>query len=172
VAWQPSRITIARLVQAERCRCQIHFITFTFYCFPLRKEVEYATEQYSREETMLRLFISAALLTLLIGTPNIAQAQGPWGGYGYPPPGYGYGYRENPCPDGFTVQDGVCQPYRGPRGGYGYRENPCPNGFTVQGGVCQPYRGPRGGYGYGYRENPCRSGFTVQDGVCKPYRGY
>jgi hypothetical protein len=45
---------------------------------------------------------------------------GYYGGYyGYPPPppayGYGYGYHRswNGCPRGFTVQDGVCKPYRG-----------------------------------------------------------
>jgi len=97
---------------------------------------------------VLRFIISAALLTVLIGTPSIVQAQYGPPGYGYPPPGYGYGYgyRANPCPDGFTVQDGVCKPYRGPTGyGYGYRPsgraNPCPSGFTVQDGVCKPYRG-------------------------------
>jgi hypothetical protein len=42
---------------------------------------------------------------------------GYYGGYGYgpPPPPYGY-YRPqrwNGCPRGFTVQDGVCKPYRG-----------------------------------------------------------
>lgn len=39
-------------------------------------------------------------------------------GYGYgppPPPPYGYygGRDYRPCPRGFTVQDGVCKPYRG-----------------------------------------------------------
>jgi hypothetical protein len=40
---------------------------------------------------------------------------GYYGGYGPPPPPYGY-YRPrswNGCPRGFTVQDGVCKPYRG-----------------------------------------------------------
>jgi hypothetical protein len=37
----------------------------------------------------------------------------------YPPPPYGYGYggrTYNGCPPGYTVQGGVCQPYRGPAG--------------------------------------------------------
>jgi hypothetical protein len=55
--------------------------------------------------------------------------------YGYPPPTW------NGCPPGYTIQGGVCQPYRGPVGG-GYRTwNGCPRGFTVQDGVCKPYRG-------------------------------
>lgn len=55
-----------------------------------------------------------------------------WNGYrcapmGYAAPGPGYGYyggsrancynyygRRICCPQGFTVQDGVCKPYRGP----------------------------------------------------------
>lgn len=68
----------------------------------------------------------------------------------YPPPGYGYA----PPP-----------PYAS--GPY----NPCPPSYTVQSGICQPYRGPRGRWGAG-PNNPCPTGYTVQDGVCKPYRGY
>ena len=57
-----------------------------------------------------------------------------------------------------------------------YRDGPCPPGYTVQDGVCKPYRGPYGpgygaGYGYRYRDSPCPPRYTVQDGVCKPYRG-
>ena len=46
-------------------------------------------------------------------------------------------------------------------------------GWTVQDGVCKPYRGPVT-YDGGYRRYrlPCgRPGWTVQDGVCKPYTG-
>ncbi|MEA2978828.1 MAG: hypothetical protein QOF09_651 [Alphaproteobacteria bacterium] len=50
--------------------------------------------------------------------------------------------------------------------------DPCPEGYTVQGGVCQPYRGPYGpSYGRRDRGSPCPPRYTVQDGVCKPYRG-
>ena len=43
---------------------------------------------------------------------------GPGYGYGYGPgPGYGGGYhvgrRWNGCPPNWTIQDGVCEPYRG-----------------------------------------------------------
>ena len=58
-------------------------------------------------------------------------------GYYPPPPDYGY----RPCPRGFTVQDGVCKPYRGPVGGDWRTWNGCPPGFTVQGGECRAYRG-------------------------------
>ena len=34
-------------------------------------------------------------------------------GYGYYGRGYGGYYGGSPCPWGFTVQDGVCKPYRG-----------------------------------------------------------
>ena len=61
------------------------------------------------------------------------------------------------CPDGYSFQDGICKPYRGPYGGYGYRDD--------------DYR-YRDGYRYHHRRGkPCPEGFTVQDGVCKPYRG-
>jgi hypothetical protein len=64
--------------------------------------------------------------------------------------------------------------WRGRRHARGLNEVGCPYGYTVQDGVCKPYRGPYapnyyGGSGY----LPCgRPGWTVQDGVCKPYRGY
>jgi hypothetical protein len=88
---------------------------------------------------MNKLLIAVAAVTL-IGAASPARAQqiyldfGPSRGYG-PPPGYydrGYGpppgayrrYRDegyrpgrfrtwNGCPQGFTVQDGRCKPYRG-----------------------------------------------------------
>jgi hypothetical protein len=119
-------------------------------CFPLQKKVEYASKQHRREETVLRFIVSVAMLTLCIGTPNIAQAAAG-------------------CPNGYTPQDGVCKPYRGPYGppGYGY-------GY------------PPPGYGYRYPAPPpryfppdprygargCPSGYTIQGGWCKPYRGY
>jgi hypothetical protein len=55
-----------------------------------------------------------------------------------------YGYRNKPCPEGYTVQGGVCKPYLGPhdRPTYGYREKPCPDGYTLQSGYCKPYAGP------------------------------
>lgn len=57
------------------------------------------------------------------------------------------------CQPGYTVQDGVCKPYRPPP--------TCQPGYTVQGGKCKPYRAPP----------TCQPGYTVQDGVCKPYTG-
>lgn len=61
---------------------------------------------------------------------------------------------------------------------------PCGPGYTLQGGVCKPYRGPNvryyDNYGPGryygpeyrrYHRKPCPEGYTVQDGVCKPYVG-
>lgn len=64
--------------------------------------------------------------------------------------------------------------WRGPRHRRGLNEFGCPYGYTIQGGVCKPYRGPTVyDYGYGPRYLPCgRPGWTVQDGVCKPYRGF
>jgi hypothetical protein len=78
----------------------------------------------------------------LLGTTGIASAQwyGGYGGgyYGGPDPyyreryreryydyddryyrrrhyrrGYGYGYGYNPCGPGWSLQDGICKPYRG-----------------------------------------------------------
>lgn len=40
-----------------------------------------------------------------------------------PPPPYGYGYGYRPYPSRYPTWNG------------------CPRGFTVQGGVCKPYRG-------------------------------
>jgi hypothetical protein len=37
------------------------------------------------------------------------------------------------CPPNYTVQDGVCKPYRAPP--------TCQKGYTVQDGVCKPYTG-------------------------------
>ena len=82
---------------------------------------------------MFRLITSAALLTMLVGSGNVAQAGGG-------------------CPEGYTPQDGICKPYYGPSygPGYGYRDDdyryryhhrrgkPCPEGFTVQDGVVSP----------------------------------
>lgn len=51
-------------------------------------------------------------------------------GYG-PPPGYGYRYRNAPA---YVDRHGQQTYYPGPRG-------QCPRGYTVQDGVCKPYRG-------------------------------
>jgi hypothetical protein len=112
---------------------------------------------------MNRLAMAVVTLIGLAATTNLAvardgcgrglywdgQACRPMGGPGYRG-GY-YGGYESPtahvCNPGWSLQDGVCKPYRGPVG-YG------------------------GGYyrGYGYN-NSCRPGWSLQDGVCKPYRG-
>jgi hypothetical protein len=77
--------------------------------------------------------VAAAVMALLIISADVAMAGGG-------------------CPPGYTPQDGICQPYRGPyvRRDYGYRDDyrvyrrgkPCPEGYTVQHGRCEPYRGP------------------------------
>ena len=79
----------------------------------------------------------AGLLVLLLGTADFANAAAG-------------------CPSGYTPQDGVCKPYRGPNVPYGYDygyrnygyEKPCPEGYTLQGGRCKPYRGPNVPYYY------------------------
>jgi hypothetical protein len=92
----------------------------------------------------------AALSAASFAAADTVQAQ-----YNYPPPPPGYygrppppgyygpppGYDDRPCPPGFTVQDGVCKPYRGPTGGGRPSWNGCPRGYTVQNGECRPYRG-------------------------------
>jgi hypothetical protein len=93
---------------------------------------------------MFRSIAGAISLILIIGTPNFVQAGGG-------------------CPGGYTPQDGVCKPYRGPYVapgygyGYGYRYAPPPQYFQPD-------------WRYGARG--CPSGYTVQDGLCRPYRGY
>jgi hypothetical protein len=47
----------------------------------------------------------------------------------------------NGCPPNWTIQGGVCRPYRGPLGGGWRTWNGCPPHYTIQGGVCKPYRG-------------------------------
>ena len=84
-------------------------------------------------------FIGAAA----VGTTPTVQAQGYYG-YGYYPHPYyhQYSYRHYPRYYGYY------------RGGGGW---PCPRGWTVQGGVCNPYQyGPWDIYGgthqdWGYR---------------------
>jgi hypothetical protein len=90
------------------------------------------------------LLLASFVGATAVGTPIAANAQ-----YYYPPPPYGYGYGPgvrtwNGCPPGYTVQGGVCQPYRGPVGGGWRTWNGCPPGYTVQGGNCAPYQGPVG----------------------------
>jgi hypothetical protein len=68
------------------------------------------------------------------------------------------------CPDGYSLQDGYCKPYRGPYGGYGYRDD---YRYDYRYGDRDDHR-----YRHHYRRGkPCPEGFTVQDGVWKPYRG-
>ena len=73
-----------------------------------------------------------------IGTPAAVQAQGVYFGYGYHPQPYYHGYyhhRQYPR-------------YYGYYGGGGHTWNGCPPDWTVQGGVCKPYRhGPWDIYG-------------------------
>jgi hypothetical protein len=90
-----------------------------------------------------RALLLACCVGAALGGAMPANAQ-----YYYPPPPYGYGYGYGPgwrtwngCPPGYTVQGGVCQPYRGPVGGGWRTWNGCPRGYTIQGGICQPYRG-------------------------------
>jgi hypothetical protein len=95
--------------------------------------------------TVIRLSLeigSAAAIAFSIVAPVHAQ-------YYYRPPPYASG-PNNPCPMGYTVQGGICQPYQGPRGRWGSGpNNPCPMGYTLQGGECRPYQGPVGpGWGY------------------------
>jgi hypothetical protein len=108
---------------------------------------------------MNRLAMAVTLLALAV-TTNLAVARDGcgrglyWNGYRCAPmggPGYGGGY-ESPtahiCRPGWSFQDGVCKPYRGPvgygggyYGGYGYN-NSCAPGWSLQDGRCKPYRGP------------------------------
>jgi hypothetical protein len=100
----------------------------------------------------MRTVSGIVLAGVLSGVATIGSVATVNAQYYYPPPSYGY---PPPSPYGSG-------PY-----------NPCPMGYTVQGGVCQPYRGPVGGRWRGSGPyNPCPMGYTVQDGVCKPYRGY
>ncbi len=72
---------------------------------------------------MKKLTLALLALVSLVGTTGIASAQYNYGGgYYYDHPRYyhhrdydhRYWYRHhNPCRRGFTVQDGVCKPYRG-----------------------------------------------------------
>jgi hypothetical protein len=73
-----------------------------------------------------------------IGTTATVQAQGVYFGFGYPHPYYHhYYYRHYPH-------------YYGYYGG-GYRTwNGCPHDWTIQGGVCKPYRHGPWDYGYGW----------------------
>ncbi len=76
----------------------------------------------------------------------------------YEPPGYVCTYA-GCCPRGYSVQGGVCKPYRGPEGGSHYRAYGYAPGYAPRGYVCT-YAGC------------CPRGYSVQDGICKPYRGY
>ena len=86
------------------------------------------------------IFVLAAIGATFAAAVAPAQAQ-----YYYPPPPpppYYYGQPTyNGCPPGYTVQGGVCKPYRGPTGGGWRTWNGCPPRYTVQDGVCKPYRG-------------------------------
>ncbi len=80
---------------------------------------------------MKKLSLVLLALVSLAGTTGVASAQYSYGGgYYYDHPRYyrhryydydDYRWRHrywryrhyNPCPRGFTVQDGVCKPYRG-----------------------------------------------------------
>jgi hypothetical protein len=79
-----------------------------------------------------RIALAAGLIgAAAIGSTAVVSAQYyyPPPGYGPPPYGYGYGYSRrtwNGCPPGYTVQGGVCQPYRGPAGGGWRTWNGCP----------------------------------------------
>ena len=70
---------------------------------------------------MRMIGLVGATALLLMGSANLASAQG-WNTW-------------NGCPPNYTIQDGVCKPYRGPYGPTYYR------GY----GYGRPY------YDYGYR---------------------
>ena len=63
--------------------------------------------------------MTPALAQININVPGLHVHIGRHHRYYGPPPapyyggGYGYGGGYNPCSYGFTVQDGVCKPYRG-----------------------------------------------------------
>ncbi len=89
----------------------------------------------------IAIFVLAAIGATFAAAVAPVQAQ-----YYYPPPPppppYYYGQPTfNGCPPGYTVQGGVCKPYRGPTGGGWRTWNGCPPRYTVQDGVCKPYRG-------------------------------
>lgn len=65
-----------------------------------------------------------------IAVGSIVPAAADWYGrhhryYNY----YGGGWDPSGCQHGFTLQGGVCKPYRGD----------CPRGWTIQHGVCTPF---------------------------------
>jgi hypothetical protein len=87
-------------------------------------------------KTRLTLTV-AALAAMAVGTITRAHAQY----YPRPYPTW------NGCPPDWTIQGGVCKPYRhgpwdrnGPVAGGWRTRNGCPPDWTVQGGVCKPYR--------------------------------
>jgi hypothetical protein len=95
----------------------------------------------------MRIISGIVLASVLSGVAIVGSVTRVNAQYYYPPPGYGYpppmrygSGPYNPCPLGYTVQSGVCQPYQGPVGRW-RRSNPCPRGYTVQDGICKPYRG-------------------------------
>jgi hypothetical protein len=82
------------------------------------------------EEQIMRTFAKAAMVLGFVGfaagagmtpanafsidVPGVHVHVGPHHHYWGPHYGYGRGYYDYaPCPRGFTVQDGVCKPYRG-----------------------------------------------------------
>jgi hypothetical protein len=86
------------------------------------------------------IFVLALTGTMLAAALSPLRAQ--YYPYPPPPPPYYYGRPSaNGCPYGYTVQSGICKPYRGPVGGGWNTPNSCPPGYTVQSGVCKPYRG-------------------------------
>jgi hypothetical protein len=82
------------------------------------------------EEQIMRTLAKAAMVLGFVGfaagagmtpanafsidVPGVHVHVGPHHHYWGPHYGYGRGYYDYaPCPRGFTVQDGVCKPYRG-----------------------------------------------------------
>ena len=78
----------------------------------------------------------------LLGTAGIALAQGYYGGGYGPGPYYGDRYRERYYDDRryYRGRGGYAYPTAACYYVYG-RRICCPGGFTVQDGVCKPYRG-------------------------------
>jgi hypothetical protein len=119
----------------------ICLILFWWHSSAKEHDLRYRIYSSPWEDKMKKLALILLAAASLLGTAGIASAQwyggGYYGGYyggrpyyggpyrhryyGYDP---GYGYPSSPacyyyygrricCPGGFTVQDGVCKPYRG-----------------------------------------------------------
>lgn len=87
---------------------------------------------------MKKLALILLAVATLAGTASVASAQ--WYGGGYYSGGYPYyrdRYRERYYDDDRYYRRRHHRHWRG----YGYGYNPCGPGWSVQDGVCKPYRG-------------------------------